>query len=244
MANFTIPTEKVELPSRGYIYPKDSILSKGTVEIKHLTAKEEDILTNLNYIKDNSLVRRLIESIVIDDINYSELCAGDEDAILIAARISGYGQDYITTLRGKDVTINLGDIEIQDIDYDKLKKSKGEFSMTTPKRSDVISFRVLTNALEDEISAELTALRKIDANAAVEGRTRLKYMITAVNGDSTNSVIRDYIDNYFLAIDLRAFRKYYKEVTPAMNLTTKVKIGDSQEDVRFSIGPNFFWPDV
>ncbi len=93
-SKFKFPTEVVELPSKGLLYSKDNPLSSGKVEMKYMTAKEEDILTNQNYIKQGSVIDKLLQSLIVSKINYGDLLTGDKNAILVAARILGYGKDY------------------------------------------------------------------------------------------------------------------------------------------------------
>src|SRR6056300_762914 len=94
MAEFKLPTEVVELPSRGLIYPEDNPLSSGKVEMKYMTAKEEDILTNQSYIQKGIVIVKLLQSLIVSDIKYDDLIVGDKNAILIAARVLGYGAEY------------------------------------------------------------------------------------------------------------------------------------------------------
>jgi len=100
MAELKIPTETVSLPSKGLLYPETSPLSKGEIEMKYMTAKEEDILTNSNYIRNNTVIDKLLQSMIITPIDYNELLIGDKNAILIAARVLGYGKDYNVTFGG------------------------------------------------------------------------------------------------------------------------------------------------
>ena len=89
MSQFNLPTETVELPSKGLLYPESSPLSSGTIEMKYMTAKEEDILTNTNYIKQGTAINKLLKSLIVNkDVNFSELLIGDKNAIMVAARIS------------------------------------------------------------------------------------------------------------------------------------------------------------
>ena len=92
--NFKFPTETVELPSLGLIYPKDNPLSSGKIEMKYMTAKEEDILTNQNYISKGIVLDKLIESLIVSKININDIVIGDKNALLIASRVLGYGKDY------------------------------------------------------------------------------------------------------------------------------------------------------
>ena len=97
MAEFKIPTEIVTLPSKGLLYPKESPLAKGEIEMKYMTAKEEDILTNVNYIRQGIVLDKLLQALIVTPIDYNELLVGDKNAILVAARVLGYGKDYDIT---------------------------------------------------------------------------------------------------------------------------------------------------
>jgi hypothetical protein len=119
MAEFKIPTETVTLPSKGLLYPKESPLSSGEVEMKYMTAKEEDILTNRNYLNNGTWLDKLLKSLIVSPINYNELLICDKDAILIAARTLGYGKDYTVLYNGKEQIIDLSKLEdkIFDIQF-------------------------------------------------------------------------------------------------------------------------------
>ena len=88
------PTEMVTLPSKGLLYPEESPLKKGEIEMKYMTAREEDILTNQNLIENGTVIDKLLQSLIITPINYNDLLIGDKNAVLVAARILGYGKDY------------------------------------------------------------------------------------------------------------------------------------------------------
>ena len=90
----TLPTEKVELPSKGLLYSEDNPLSSGKIEMKYMTAKEEDILTNQNYIKQGTVLDKLLQSLIVSKINYDDLIIGDKNALFIAARSLVYGGNY------------------------------------------------------------------------------------------------------------------------------------------------------
>jgi len=93
MSEFKIPTETVELPSKGLLYPEGSELAKGTIEMKYMTAREEDILTNQSYIQNGTVLDKLMKSLIVSKINYDDLLIGDKNAIMVAARVLGYGKD-------------------------------------------------------------------------------------------------------------------------------------------------------
>ena len=91
---YQFPTEEVTLPSKGLLYPEGSPLRKGVIEMKYMTAKEEDILTNQNYIANGTVIDKLIKSLIVSKFDYNDLLIGDKNAILITSRILGYGQEY------------------------------------------------------------------------------------------------------------------------------------------------------
>ena len=104
---FKLPTETIELPSKGLLYPEGHPSAAGTVEMKYMTAKEEDILTNQNYIKKGVVIDKLLKSLLVTEFDYSDLLAGDKNAIMIAARILSYGKDYPVQYNGEEVTVDL-----------------------------------------------------------------------------------------------------------------------------------------
>jgi hypothetical protein len=93
MAEFKFPTEEVELPSKGLLYPENNPLRSGKVEIKYMTAKEEDILSNASFIQKGIVLDKLLESVIVSKININDLVIGDKNAVLIATRILGYGKN-------------------------------------------------------------------------------------------------------------------------------------------------------
>jgi len=107
MSEFKLPTETIELPSKGLLYAEDSELAKGTVEIKYMTAKEEDILTNQSYIKNGTVLDKLMKSVIVTKINYDDLLIGDKNAIMIASRVLGYGGKYTFEYNGEEQEIDL-----------------------------------------------------------------------------------------------------------------------------------------
>ena len=241
MAEFKFPTEEVELPSKGLLYPKDSPLSSGKVEIKYMTAKEEDILTNQNYIQKGIVLDKLLESVVISKINLDDLVIGDKNAVLIATRILGYGKEYSFTYGDEQIEIDLTELKNKYFDEDNITKGVNEFSYTLPSTSTQITFKLLTGKDEKKIDRELEGLKKINKNATPELSTRLKYTITSVEGETDTKTIREFVDNALLARDSRALREYIRSIQPDVDLTWTL---DSGEEVSIPMGIGFFWPDL
>ena len=237
-----IPTEVVELPSKGLIYPESNPLSSGKVEMKYMTAREEDILTNQNYISKGTVLDELIKSLIVSDVKYEDLIVGDKNALLVAARTLGYGKDYKFEWGGEEYNIDLTTIENKPINESLFKKGVNEFEFTLPSTGTNITFKLLTGSDEKKINAELEGLKKINKNASPELSTRLKYMITSVEGNRETKDIRFFVDNQLLARDSRALREYIKEVQPDVDLTFFPDGSDSK--VSIPVGLSFFWPDI
>jgi len=240
MAEFKFPSETVELPSKGLIYPSDHPLRKGTVEIKYMTAKEEDILTNQNFIEKGTVLDKLLESLIIDKFDLSDLFAGDKNAILVAARILGYGSEYQFIYGDKEYTVDLSTLQNTPFD-ESLINSEGYFKFLLPKSENEIEFKLLNDNDEQKIEDELKGLKKINKNSSADVTTRLKHMIVSINGKRDKNEVKTFVENYLLAQDARSLRQYIRDVTPDidMNYTT-----DSGEEVAIPIGINFFWPDL
>ena len=107
----TFPSEEVTLPSKGLLYPEGHPLKKGVIEMKYMSAKEEDILTNPNLIKNGTVIDKLLKSLIVTPIDYNNLLLGDKNAVLVAARILGYGKDYTFEFNGEEKTIDLTEIK-------------------------------------------------------------------------------------------------------------------------------------
>jgi hypothetical protein len=242
MSEFKLPTETVELPSKGLLYPEDSELAKGIVEIKYMTAKEEDILTNQSYIKNGTVLDKLIKSLIVSKINYDDLLVGDKNAIMIAARILGYGAEYTFNYLGELHTVDLSQVENKPLKEELFISHINEFTFTLPKSGNVITFKLLSHKDEQDITRELEGLKKINKDASPELSTRLKYLITSVNGERDKKDIREFVDNYLLAQDSRALREYIREIQPDVDLTF---FPDGSNDrINIPIGISFFWPDL
>jgi hypothetical protein len=234
------PTEIVDLPSKGLLYPEGSPLRSGQVEMKYMTAREEDILTNQNYIQQGTVLDKLIESLIVSKIDIKELLVGDKNAILIASRILGYGQDYEFESGGKTYQVDLTTLKDKELSEDVSYENGNNFEFTLPASNNQITFKLLTHGDETAVDQELKGLKKINPNGSPELSTRLKYIITSVNGDSDRKTVREFVDNELLARDSRALRQEIKRISPDIDLTIK---GDDGEDIAVPISLNFFWPD-
>jgi len=244
-SKFSLPTETVELPSKGLLYPKESPLSSGEIQMKYMTAKEEDILTNSNYLKDGTVIDKLLQALIVTKVNYDELLIGDKNAILVAARVLGYGKDYTfetvnSNGQKEKVTCDLSKLRDKPLDETLVKQGLNEFSLDLPTTGTTITFKLLSHGDDKKIDAEIKGLLKLSPKGSFDRTTRLKHIITSVNGDRDQKTIREFVDNYLVAKDSRVLRSYYEKVSPDVEL--KHYSDDAEEGIDIPIGLDFFWP--
>jgi hypothetical protein len=242
------PAETIELPSRGVFYPEDSPLRSGTIELYLMTAKHEDILTSQNLIQKGVVLDRLIDALIATKgVKAADLFLGDLNAVMVAARILGYGKDYDVSLEcpacGSTVEqiINLSDLETEN-SPETIESS--EFTLVLPLSKAEITLKLLTRGDELAIDKELKALKKISSDVESESTSRLKAMIKSVNGDSSNGKIWAFVDS-LLVKDARYLREQYRTKVPDINFNVSVDCScGTEQKVRLPIGVNFFWPDA
>jgi len=242
------PTEIIQLPSKGKFYPKDHPLKSGTVEMKYMTAREEDILTNQSYIRSGVVLDKLFQSLLVTKFNYNDLLIGDKNAIMVAARILGYGKEYTIkaeTPSGNEQSVNVDLTELQDrsIDWDLIKDNDNTITLTLPACKRTVVARLMTHGTQKKIDSESKALAKLKKDASVT--TMLKHVIISIDGDEESKSIRHFIDNELFAIDSRYIRNEIKKVTPDIEMSVDAADGESGDTFQctVSIGLDFFWPD-
>ena len=242
---FNFPTEEVELPSKGLVYPEDSPLASGKITMKYMTAKEEDIITNQNYIQKGTAIDNLLDALIVTPgVKQEDLITGDKNAILIAARILGYGSTYKFDYLGDPVEVDLSTLENKEIDYSLIKNRTNEFEFTLPHTKTPITFRILTGKIDKQIEAELRGLRKLNKNSVPEMSTRMKHLIVSVEGDSERKTVRQFVDNNLLARDAKALRDYIAKVQPDIEIKFDYENYDGEIVEReIPITSGFFFPD-
>ncbi len=240
MAEFNFPTEEIELPSKGLVYPKEHPLSSGKVEMKYMTAKEEDILSNQSYIQKGTVLDKLLQSLIISKgVKVDDLIVGDKNALLIASRILGYGKEYEFEYDGITESVDLTELENRPID-EKLFNNKNEFSYKFKSSGNEITYKLITGKDDKLIKRELEGYKKINKEASPELTTRLKRIILSVNGDDDQKTIREFVDNYLLAKESRELREHILSTQPDVDLNIVTSGG---KEVAIPIGLRFFWPD-
>jgi len=248
------PTEVIDLPSQGYFYPEGHPLASGKIEMRYMTAREEDILTSQNLIKQGVVIDKLLQALIVDKFNYNELLIADKNALMIAARVLGYGKDYEVEVscpacgeKSKHVA-DLTQFESRDIDFSIFTKGQNTFTFTLPASKKNLTLKFLTHADEKAVEEELKGLKKLSALTGVDSEltTRLKKAVVAVDGDEDRMTISNAVKS-MLAVDSLALRKFLKEVTPEIDTTFSFvcpHCGHENEKIQVPIDVSFFWPGV
>lgn len=253
--SFVVPTEFVELPSKGRFYPEGHPLhNEDTIEVKQMTAKEEDLLTSRALLKKGVALERLISSIIVNKaINPGTLLVGDRNAILISARVSGYGSEYVTKVTcpacstTQENHFDLNDTSVYDgadlLESEATQDESGTFTTVLPKTKIEVTFKLLNGTDERSLLTQMenARKRKKDENNVTR---QLKQFVVAVNGDTEQKNINFVVDNMPTA-DARHLRMVYKIATPNVDLTQNfecVECGHEQ-DMEVPLTADFFWPD-
>lgn len=253
VVTYKVPTEIIDLPSKGLLYPKDSPLSSGTLEIKYMTAKEEDILSTESYIRKGIVLEKFLESIIVTpNVSLSDMLVGDIDALTIAARIYGYGKDYeafVETPSGKKQRI---EIDLTQLDFNLLEErfvkqvGLNELDFELPKSQIKVTFKLLTQNDQKRYQDEVEKNKKAFSGETKAASTQFVYQLTSVDGNRDERYIRDFVENGLMAFDARAFRKYIETIQPGVNLSVEEIDRETNQpfSVDIPISLQFFWPDI
>ncbi len=240
------PSEVIDLPSEGKVYPKDSPVSNGKIEIKYMTAREEDILTSQNLIKKGVVIDKLLDSLIVTPgVKCDDLILGDKNAVMVAARVLAYGPEYNCEVShprtGQTIQTS---INLTDCPFRKLPKgvSSNNFEISLPVSKQKVTFKLLTGHDERKIDEELEASKKTGSEVSPELTTRLRYCVSSVNGDDSQTTINNFINN-LLARDSLFLRGEMKKMTPDIELNSEVEIGGETVKVDIPMTVGFFWPD-
>jgi hypothetical protein len=245
MSELKFPTEMVELPSKGLLYPENHPLASGKIEMKYMTAKEEDILTNRAYIEKGIVIDKLLQSLIVTKFEFNDLLLVDKNAIMIAARVLGYGKDYEFMYKGDKCVVDLSILEPNKVDESLWAKGKNEFSYTLPTTGHILTFKLLSHGDEKKINDEIKGLQKINKDSNPELTTRLKHIITSIDGNTESKTIRQFVDNMLLARDARSLREYIRSVTPEIEIKFDYDGPNGvEEGANVPVNLNFFWPDA
>lgn len=252
-----IPVENIPLPSNGLVYPPDHPLHmQETVQIRAMTAREEDILTSKALIKKGTVISELIRSCLIDKrINPDHMLLGDRNALMVALRITGYGSEYNIEVgcpscgeRSKQ-EFNLSQLPISRLSKDPVAQGSNVFEAVMPKRNDsdpdlVIRYRHMTGADEQEITALTERKKKQGFKTDNLITTRYQHQIVAVNDITDKTKIQMFIQKMPTRYSL-ALRKAMDENEPGITMKQHIQCPSCHEEseVSMPLGASFFWPD-
>ena len=248
---FEIPVEMIPLPSRGVAYPSDSPLHNcETVEVRAMTAREEDILTSRALIKKGTVISELIKSCLVDKrIDVSQLLSGDRNALMVALRVTGYGADYNVEVdcpacgvKSKQ-SFNLSELELKPLDIEPVEPGANLFELVLPVTKKKVRFKFLTGADEEEILTIQERKKKVGGMGDNVVTTRLQFSIVAIEGKTDKNLINAFIRN-MPARDSLYLRNHIDKHEPGIDMTSHMDCPSCSEtsEVRIPLGVTFFWP--
>jgi len=244
-------TFMVELPSQGKVYPVGHPLAnKKEVEMRHMTAREEDILTSPTLLRSGKAINQVINSCLVSKVNVDNLLVGDRNALLLALRISGYGPEYKIMLTSEstgeqyEYVFDLREVEYNSLEIEPAELNQNLFQMTLPITKAIIAYRLLTVGDEAALLSEQEKLRK-SVHIEKGITTRLIAQIASVNGDTDKLKIKKFVESLPVR-DSRHFRTSYAESMPDVDMSQWVTDPTSGEEVKVDIpvGVEFLWPSA
>jgi len=251
---WTIPVEQIPLPSNGSLYPKTSALhGRETVQIKAMTAQEEDILMSRALIKEGTVIQHLIRSCLIDkNIDPDDLLIGDRNAILVAIRITGYGSEYrapvTCPLCSKQDThsFDLANLGIKRLAVASVTPGVNEFEFKLPVTGKKVTFKLISTRDEDEDSKTRARMQQLfpDAKNDNDVTRMLERQIVSIDGHRERAPISAFI-KAMPARDSRELRSYMNKIDPGMDMSVDMKCRScgGESKVGLPIGVSFFWPE-
>lgn len=248
------PTEIIDLPSKGYFYKNTDPLSSGKVELKMMTAKEEDILTSENLIKKGIVLDKLLESLIVDkNIKIENILVGDKNALYVASRRLAYGDNYgpvgvvcKNCREESKVEINLSELKEKEFDFSKFKNGENSLDFTLPYAKNIITIKLATSLEEQNIENELKSISKLNKNGqGAEITTRLKHVIISVDGNTDKTFIRKFVDTQLLSRDSIELRKFIRQNSPDIDMTFDFTCShcNSEDRSEVPMTVQFFWPN-
>lgn len=252
-SGFDIPVESVTLPSQGLVYPVGHPLNnEQKVDIKCMTAKEEDLLTSRALIKNGTVITQLLRSCILNkSVDPDDMLIGDRNAVLIAIRITGYGADYKAKIECPECSeeydneFSLSQLKVKPLSVAPVAQSENLFEFTLPSSGQRVQVRLLTGRDEAEISKMAERKKKLQAQIDNNVTARLFSSIVSINGETDRNKI-SYAVNNMRASDSRALRRFIDEIEPGVEMKQKVSCPHCHEESEVSVplGISFFWPDL
>lgn len=253
--NFVTPTEIVELPSKGLFYESYHPLhNKADVEIRLMTAKDEDTLSSKSLIKKGIVIDRLIQDLLVDkSVRTEDLLVCDKNAIMIAARKSGYGSDYSTRVTcpncsliqeytfdlNECTNIHLNDPSNLPEGVKRIGQNMFCFSLPVSKFEWVV--KLMTGREEQIITQKQLNQQKDGKDTYL--LEMLKSITLSISGASDSKLIDKAIE--LLPIkDFKLFKEKLNVINPKVELKSNFSCisCDYRTDLEVPFTTDFFWP--
>jgi hypothetical protein len=248
-----IPTELVPLPSKGIIYPEDSPLhNQETLEIRPMTAREEDILTSRALIKKGTVITELIKSCLVNkSIDPDQLISGDRNALMTSLRITGYGSEYSTEVECPECSekskqaFDLTQLPIKTLEVDPVNTGENLFTFELPYTKKKVKFKFLDGSDENQINRLQERGKKSGSKNSNLVTLRYRFQIQAIDSISDKTKLQMFTRN-MPARDSRALRAYIDKIEPGIEMKAWMECPHCGEDseVKMPLGASFFWPDA
>lgn len=246
------PTEIVDLPSKGWFYPEGHPLSSGKIELKMMTAREEDILTSQNLIKKGVVLQKLVESLIIDKrIKAKDILLCDMNGIFVAIRRMAYGDKYGPLKINcnncsfeNELSIDLSKIEVKPFEFEKFPRGVNLFTFDLPYSKKQVSYKLITQGEDEVIEGEIKQMLRVNKEKSFEITTRLKHVIQSVDGSDDMSSVRKFIENELVSRDSLALRTHIRNSTPDMDMDFGFVCSECNHEERMGVPMTvqFFWP--
>ena len=252
MAGFSVPRDFVMIPSKGRVYPPTSALHNvEEVEVRHLTAADEDILTSRALLRSGKAMDTMLANVIMNkQIRVEELISGDKNALLTFLRITGYGPEYPVEIdcpacdENVKHDFDLSQLKMKFLDVDPVQEGENRFNFLLPSGIE-IEFKLLNSAEDAKITEEQEKARRA-TNSPIDKvvTTRYKTQIISVDGKDDQIFINNFVNTMNLR-DSRAFRTYLDEIDPdvIMKQDFKCPMCGHGEEVEIPITVGFYWPE-
>ena len=250
--SFVVPTEFVELPSEGSFYPEGHALyGRTSIEIKHMTAKEEDILTSESLLRKGIAIERLLQSLIVDkSIKLDDLLVGDKNALIVGARITGYGADYLTSVScpscrvAQEVEFDLSDLENRKcIPPEGVERTAEDtFFVPLPHSGVTVELRLLTGHEERQYLSASSRKRKKKLRES-SSTDLLRLLILSVDGYESVESINNLLE-VLPVKDSVYIREVYEQISPDVNLNQEFECQSCgyEGSTGVPLSADFFWP--
>lgn len=249
---YEVPVDAVPLPSGGVVYPKDNPLhGQETVDIRAMTAREEDILTSRALIKKGTVITELIRSCLVDKrVDVDSMLVGDRNAVMVALRVTGYGAGYNVEVSCPECSesskqeFSLLELPIKRLDAEPVAPGENLFECMLPVTKKKICFKLLTGRDEQEMSIIAERLKKQGQKTDSLVTTRLLHTVVSVDGITDKVKVQAFVRN-MPAGDSLVLRKHMDRIEPGIEMKAWMECPSCSEssEVRLPMGASFFWPD-